>query len=94
MTLGDHLRAHQNVDLAIAKALQNALERAFSAGAIAIEPRDAGRGEALIKLLFHPLRTGAQKLDMFTAAFRACLGNPFGVAAVVAQHAPVALVMR
>ena len=43
--LGDHLRADQDVDLAVAKPRQQRVERALAADRVAIDPRDA-RGRA------------------------------------------------
>ena len=45
VALGNHLRADQDVDFAIAKAVQDSLKRTFAACAIAIETRDARRGQ-------------------------------------------------
>ena len=46
VALGNHLRADQDVDLAVAEARQQRFERAPSADRVAIEARDARRGTA------------------------------------------------
>ena len=47
-------------------------------------------GKIVRWLVFDPLRTEAQKLDIFAVALGAALRNALGIITVVAQHAPVA----
>ena len=53
MTFGNHLGADQDVDFTGTKRIKNILESALRAGAIAVEPGDARRGQVLVKLILN-----------------------------------------
>ena len=93
VALGDHLRAHQHVVIALAEVVEDGLVLPLAGHRVAIEARDARGREGAVQLLFHALAADAQKVNMLALALRALAGHLLGIAAVVAEQAPVALVI-
>src|SRR4029077_14078747 len=68
MTLGEHLRADQNVERARRECAKRFLILTLGARRVAIEPRDAGFGKLLAQALFELLGTFAEKIDVLRIA--------------------------
>jgi len=66
----------------------------ITVGGVAIEPGDAGLGKGAVQLIFNALRPQTDELHKIAVAFRATIGNLRGPVAVVAQHPPVAAMVR
>ena len=88
--LGDHLRADQDVEIALAESLQDDFVLPLAGDGVAIQARDARAGKLAVQFLLHFFRTHAEKVDVLALALRAYRRNAFGVTAVVAQQAAVA----
>ena len=93
MAFGDHLRAHQDVEVALAKAVQDGLEVALAADGIAIHARNPRGRKVAMQLFFHFLRPGADEVQILAAAFGTNGRDLLRVVAVVAEHAAVAPVI-
>ena len=93
VSLGDHLRAHQDVVIAVAEAGQDGLEMAAAEDRVAVHARDAGFGELLVQLVFDALGAHAHEVQVLALAARAQGGDLGGVVAVVAQQAALAPVV-
>ena len=83
VALGDHLRAHQQVDLARVQAHQQPLHVAAAANGVAIHAPDARAGENLLQTLLALLRSRAQKIQIFAVAVGAAPWHRLFVTAVV-----------
>ena len=55
VTLGDHLRAHEDVEVPLAKIVEDVFELAFAGHRIAVEPGDFRFGKLAVQLIFHAL---------------------------------------
>ena len=100
VALGDHLGAHQHVDVARVHARQLLLQRALEARAVGVHAGDAHRlaigllhvGQQVGQVFFQPFGAAAQRRDVDVAAGRAGARHALGVAAVVAAQRAVDLV--
>jgi hypothetical protein len=84
-TLGDHLRAQQDVDAARAKVRQDAFVAAGFAHRIGVHPRDAGFGESGSDLHLQLLRPETEKTYARRAAVGTRLGAGNGIVAVMTE---------
>src|SRR6266436_5270763 len=71
VSLGNHLRAHQQIKLALVERVEHALEILIPAHRIAIEPPDPCRREHAVQQLFELLRTGSEKIHVLTSTLSA-----------------------
>ena len=94
MPLGDHLRPHQDVEIALPEPMQNRLEVPLPAYGIAVKSRNPGRWEHPVQLILHLLRSRAQKIQMLAPALRASIRHLLRIGAIVAQQTPVSAVIR
>ncbi len=83
VALGDHLRAHQQVDVPAVQTIEKVFHVEPVADGIAIHAADAGLGKEFLQTLFALLRTGAQVKQMLALAFGASLGHRLHVSAIV-----------
>ena len=93
-TLGDHLRAQQDLDLARAKSSQRLLVAARPLHAVRIHPQARGVREPRPDLLLQFLRPQAGVADAGRAAFRADAGGGDRVIAIMADGLVVFAVVR
>src|SRR5664280_2774974 len=93
VALGDHLRAHQQIDFARVQRVQHALEIVAAMDRIAIEPGNARLRKHAVQDVLQLLRSGPQILHTFAAALGAGPERRARVAAVVAHQAVFALVV-
>ena len=93
VALGDHLRAHQDVEIAFAKTVQDALEMPLAAHRVAIHARDPRLGKIAMQLFFDFLRAGPDEVQILAPALRTHRWNLLRIVAVVAQHAAIAPVI-
>ena len=70
-SLGDHLRADQNVGVALPEVAHDAGMRALFRGGVAVHARDARCREHAQHLFLDLLRADAERLDLHAAAVRA-----------------------
>ena len=89
MTLGNHLRAHQDVHLAGMHAGQLGLQRSLESRGVRVDARHPRPRQGHGQLLFEALGAAAHRLDVGIAAVRACARHPHGESAVVASKRPV-----
>ena len=68
---GEHLCAHENIELIRTNLLAHCAERAFSARAVAIDAGNASSRETRSQRAFKPLRAMAKRQQIDVAAFRA-----------------------
>src|SRR5258708_33559865 len=94
VAFGDHLGAHQDVELALAEAVEDLFIVALARNGVAVHARDAGGWEVLVQLVFDLLRSDADELQILALALGADTGHSRGIVAVVAQHAAVAAMIR
>ncbi len=100
VALGNHLRAHEHINLAAVDLGQLCFEFTFELGGVGVDACNAHRrtigpagvGEQLGQVLFELFRAAAHGTDVGAAAARARPGHPLGVAAVVAAQGAVDLV--
>mmetsp|Transcript_5530 Transcript_5530/g.13379 ORF Transcript_5530/g.13379 Transcript_5530/m.13379 type:complete len:242 (-) Transcript_5530:1421-2146(-) len=92
MPLGDHLRADQDVHLALVHGLQLRLQFALATGGVGVDAQHARAGQGLGQLFLEPLGAAPERRDVRVAAVRAGLRHAFGEAAMVAAQRAVALV--
>jgi len=95
VAFGNHLRAGEDVDIAVAKGAQNAFESPFAAGAVAIETgrlRATGRQRCVSSST--ALRSRYPRIESCHWAHLGRRWDFLGEAAVVASHAAVAAMMR
>jgi hypothetical protein len=93
VALGDHLRADEQVEFALAQRVQSALEIFVSADRVAIEAGDARLRKHPVQQLFQLLRASTEKINILAAAVDAGFGHGRGIATIVANHFVLALVM-
>jgi hypothetical protein len=87
VSLGDHLRTHEHVDLAASQPIEHPLDP-IPRRRIAIEPRDAGLGETLLDGFLQLFGTDPKPLELRAPARRA--GNrdrPMEIAVVASKRA-------
>ena len=84
VALGDHLRAHQQIDFARVQARQQAFQIVAPAHRVAVHAPDARAGKNLRQPLFALLRTGAEVVEMLAVALGAPRRHDALEAAVVA----------
>src|SRR5262249_29051691 len=84
---GDHLRPDEHVDLAVAEAREQQVERALAANGVAVEARDAGARTQSVYFRLHALGAEAGLLEVRSGAERARLRDARRVVAVVAARA-------
>src|SRR5262249_56924438 len=85
--LRDHLRADEDVDLAVTEPGQQRGERALAADGVTVEARDArAAGTQALQFRFDALGAEAGLLEIATGAKRACGRHARGVVAVVAAR--------
>ena len=89
---GDHLRAHQHVDLTGVHGAELGLQGALSARAVSVDAGNARTGQQLGQLLFQPLGAAAHGGNVEVAALRTGAWNTLGEAAMVAAQRAVELV--
>ena len=97
MALGNHLRAHQHVDLAGVHAGQLRLERALEPRGVSVNARNHQRAtvrpcdalQQFGQVLFKPLGAAAHRGDVHVPARRAGARHALGEAAVVAAQRAV-----
>src|SRR5579871_3873536 len=94
MTFGDHLRAHEQVDLSGVEAVKDAFEVVASTHGITIHAPDARGWEGGMQAVFDFLRAGTEKEDVLTLAFGADVWDTATVSAEVAFEARRAFVVR
>lgn len=92
-SFGDHLRPQQDIRFSFPKSREKLFMGSFPARGIHIHPDHADPWKTAGQFLFHPLRSGAEMADMRTLAVRAYGRNPFRIAAIVASHSSVGLVV-
>ena len=92
--LGDELRAHQDVDLSPAEGGKNSLELPSAPRHVAIQTLHSRAWEKLRKLLLDLFRAFADVVEVLAVAGRAASGQARGVAAIVADQAMLAAVIR
>ena len=89
---GDHLRAHQDVQLAPHEPPQNSLRLTSPGGGVAVQPRHPCGRESTPHHLFYLLRPLADVVEMLAPALLATVRNTARIPAVVAeQPAPPAV---
>ena len=97
MALGNHLRAHQHIDLAGMHAGQLRLERALEPRGVSVNARNHQRAavrpcdalQQLGQVFFEPLGAAAHRGDVHIAARRAGARHALGEAAVMAAQRAV-----
>src|ERR1700677_2781771 len=94
MTLGNHLRAHQQVELAFVQRIERALKIFVATNRITIQAGDAGLRKHSVKQFFKLLRTGPEKIYILAAAVNTDFWHRRDEAAIVANHFVLTLVMR
>src|SRR5947209_19368928 len=92
MALGNHLRAHEKIDLTCMKLVQRSLKVVAALDRITVEPSNASLGESSVELLLDFFRTCAEKKDVLALTRRTALRNRLPVSAVMAFHAVSGLV--
>ena len=90
--LGDHLRAHDDVDFARMHALKSRLGGVFRAHAVAVDAKHPRLRPERLDALLDALRARADGDDLGIAAARAALGHGIGGPAVVAHEGVARLV--
>ena len=90
--LGEDLRAHQHVDVAVVGLREAPGQLACAAYAVGIEPGNARTWQQGCQLLLELLGAAAERRDVEVAALRAGTRHAFGEAAVVAAQRPIDLV--
>ena len=83
VALGDHLRAHQQVDVPAVQPIEKVLHVEPVADGIAIHAANAGLGKQFLQTLFALLRTGSQVKQMLALALGASFGHGLNVSAIV-----------
>src|SRR6185437_6921812 len=63
VALGDHLRADQEIEFAVAERMQGALEVRMAVDSIAIEARNSRLRKISVEQFFELLRSGGEKID-------------------------------
>ncbi len=91
--LRHHLRAHEHLHLAPGKGGQDLRVGALAPNRVSVHPRQADLGEPPLKLLGDALGAQAQEADVVRSATVAALRHGSFVTAVVAEHAPGAMVV-
>ncbi len=86
VALGEHLGAHQDVDLARAELVEHAGERALARGGVAIDARDARLRQRCAQRLLDALRALPHRRQIRPAARRARSRDALAVPAVVAAQ--------
>ena len=86
VSLGDHLRSDQNVDLALSKTAKHALEVANVLHGVAVDASDARIREQFPQVGLDTLGALADIMDVFALAFRAPRRGALRQPAVVAQQ--------
>src|SRR5437879_13189980 len=85
--LGDHLRAHQQVDLTGVELVQHALKIVAGADGIAVQASNARLWKRLMEPLLYLFRSGAQKINVPAVAARALLRHSPPVTTIMAFQA-------
>ena len=94
MTLGDELRADDDVEAALRHVVQFLPQPLHGVDQIARQHQDAGAGKQLGRLLLQPLDAGTDRDEAaLRLALRALLGRRHRVAAVVADQPPLEAVI-
>ena len=93
MSLGNHLRAHEQVEFTFMQSCQNAFEVLTPAYCVAIESPNARLRKHSVQQLLQLLRTRTEEMNVLTAAMDTMLWNWRSVAAIVTLHFPGPLVM-
>ena len=88
VSLRDHLRPDEHVDLAVAESRQQRGQRPSAANRIAVEPRDARRPTQPLDLRLDALGAESGLLQIRAGAQRTRGRNARGVVTVVAPRAP------
>ena len=92
VSLGDHLRAHQDVDIALVHGRELRFEAALELGGVGIDARHARPGQRLRELLLQALGPAPQRRDVRIAAGRTGPRHARRHAAMVAAQRAVLLV--
>ena len=94
MSLGNHLRADEDVDLFSGKARQQCGNRAPAADRVAIDAANSRLRQQRFDFRFHSLGAEAELLEIGSGAFAAHFRQRPGEVAVVAPRASRSLVHR
>ena len=86
MTLRQHLCADEDIDIAGVHAIADGCEGTRSPRRIAVDARDARRGERFGQHPLQPLRAEAQRQQIHVAAFRTRVRQALLMAAVMAAQ--------
>ena len=86
MAFGDHLRADQNVDLAVAESAEHTLEVANVPHRVAVDSADARVRVERLQLGLKPLRSLAYVVDVLAVAFRTSRRRTTGKTTIVAKQ--------
>ena len=86
VSLGDHLRAHQNRTLGAREPLERLAQLLGLRDRVGVEPDPLELGDVLLELALEPLRPGTDPRELGRAARRARLAGRLASAAVVAAE--------
>ena len=93
MPLGNHLRAHQQIEFAFVERIQSPLKVLTAADGITIQSADARLRKHAVQQFFQFFRTGSQKINVLAATMHACFRHRRNVATIMALHAMRSFVM-
>jgi hypothetical protein len=88
VTLGNHLRADEHIDLAVAELREQRGERSPAPDGVAVQPRDARTGARAGDLRFDAFGSESRLLEVRAGAQRTRGWHARGVIAVVAPRPP------
>jgi hypothetical protein len=88
VTFGNHLRADEHVDLAVAELREQRGERSPAPDGVAVQPRDARAGACAGDLRFDAFGSESRLLEVRAGAQRAGCRYARGVIAVMAPRPP------
>src|SRR5258708_39630198 len=93
VTLGEHLRANENVQCAVGESAQCFLILALGARGVAVQTRDASFGNFLTQAFFELFGTFTEEINVFRITPVTIFGNRLHRAAIMALEAIAVLVM-
>src|SRR5882724_13011771 len=93
MSLGNHLRAHQKVEVPLVECIERLLEILTAANGVAIQSADTRLGKHAVQQFFQFFRTGSKKIKVLAATMHACLWHRRKVTTIMALHAMRSLVV-
>src|SRR5579884_2618251 len=93
VSFGDHLGAHEQIEVADVERVEHAFEIMTPAHSITVEAPDARLREHAVKNFLQLFRSGAQEEYVLTAAVSAYFRDRQVIAAVMAFHASRTLVV-